>query len=49
MPEKQTPYQRIVQAALKGRGVRLTWEECREMLADTAISERARMDDEGEE
>lgn len=43
--KKKSPYQRIVDAAKKGVGVRLSFEECHEMSRDTAICDLAENDD----
>lgn len=43
--EKPTPYQKIVRAAEHGVGVRLTFDECFFLSADTAIVDRAMLDD----
>lgn len=42
---KLTPYQRIMRAADKGVGMRLSAEECFQMSTDTAISHLAELDD----
>lgn len=41
-----SPYQRIMRAADKGRGVRLSAEDCRSMALDSAIVQLAENDDE---
>ena len=43
---KRSPYQRIVLAAKKGRGVHLSADEAFQMSMDTAISDLAANDDE---
>lgn len=45
MKNKQTPYQRIMLAAKRHCGVRLTATEVRQLSGDSAISERALYDD----
>lgn len=42
-----TLYQRIVGAARRGRGLRLSADECRALAGDTAIATRAAMDNDG--
>ena len=41
----KSPYQRIVRAAERGTGLRLSAEEARQLSTDTAISYRAELDD----
>jgi hypothetical protein len=48
MPNKLTPWQRIIRAAKAGRGLRLTADEIYMLSQDDAIEQRARNDDEGE-
>lgn len=43
---KRTPYQRIVRAAERGTGCRLTAEEVAALAADDAIATSASLDDE---
>ena len=40
----KTPYQRIVRAAARGTGLRLSAGEVRQLSTDTAISYRAELD-----
>lgn len=40
-----TPYQRIVRAAQNGKGCRLSAEDCEDLTMDTAIVDRAWLDD----
>lgn len=47
--KRSTPYQRIMRAAKRGTGVRLTADDVRRMSIDTAIVELAMNDDEGHE
>lgn len=42
---KKTPYQRIIRAAHKGVGVRLSPDECRALAMDGAIEQSASNDD----
>jgi len=44
-----TPWQRIIEAAKDGRGIRLSWEECCRLHMDGAIETRASLDDDDEE
>lgn len=41
---KQSLYARVARAAEDGRGVRLTWEECCDLMRDTAFATRAELD-----
>jgi len=43
---RKTPYQKICDAAERGGGCRLTFEDCRLLEQDHAISARAALDDE---
>lgn len=49
MGKKLSPYQRIVRNARKGRGVRLSVDEVRDMSMDGAIEQVATNDDVSDE